>query len=110
MIETLYKTSLPEKEKSECYVLLLTSRLARGRRVFAFMEEHGKWNDSLMRFLYEVKSVSAEEGITYDDALNMYKTSKGNLAQLGFVYSFIPDCPRKAPIAALHPEPELATV
>jgi hypothetical protein len=110
MIETLYKTTLPEKGKSECYVLVLTSRLASGRRVFAFMEEHGKWNNSLMRFLHEVKSVSAEEGLTGEDALKMYKSSKENLAKLGFVHSFVPDCCPTIPAAELHHESELATI
>jgi hypothetical protein len=95
MIETLYKTANPEREKSECYVLVLTSRVASGRRVFAFMEEHGKWDDGFMRFLFQVNSVSAEEGLTYDEALEMYKASKQNLAEKGFVHSFVPDCARK---------------
>jgi hypothetical protein len=93
MIETLYKTNFPEKGRSECYVLVLTSRLTGGRRVFAFMEEHGKWDNSLMRFLHKVKTVSAEEGMTYAEVLAMYKTSKENLAAKGFIYSFVPDFP-----------------
>ena len=97
MIETLYKTSSPERGKSECYVLVLTSRVASGRREFAFMEEHGEWDDGLTRFLYKAISVSAEQGLTYEDALNMYKESKQRLALAGFVHSFLPDCARKAP-------------
>jgi hypothetical protein len=51
MIETVYKTPTPEKGKSECYVLVLTSRAASGGSVYAFMEEHGQWNDDLQRLL-----------------------------------------------------------
>ena len=42
MIETLYKTKTPEKERSECYVLVLASRPASEDRAYVFMEEHGR--------------------------------------------------------------------
>ncbi len=91
MIETLYKTHTPEKGKSECYVLVLTSRVSRGGKVFAFMEEHGNWNDDLQRFVYKVKSINAEEQLTYEHARRMYESARGNLIRKGFVHSFGPD-------------------
>jgi len=93
MIETLYKTDMPEKGRSECYVL--TSRVASGRRVYAFMEEHGKWDNGLMRLLYEVESVRVEEELTRDEAFAMYEQARHSLAERGFIYSFTPDSGRK---------------
>ena len=95
MIETLYKTHTPEKGKSECYVLVLTSRVSRGGKVFAFMEEHGNWNDDLQRFIYRVKSINAEEQLTYEHAHRMYESARSNLVRNGFVHSFGPDGARK---------------
>lgn len=97
MIETLYKTHTPEKGKSECYVLVLTSRVSRGGKVYAFMEEHGNWNDDLQRFVYRVKSINAEEQLTYERAHSMYKSARGNLIGKGFVHSFGPDGARHEP-------------
>ena len=60
MIETLYRTPTPEKGKSERYVLVLTSRAASAGRVYAFMEEHGQWNDDLQRLAYRVAGLTLE--------------------------------------------------
>ena len=91
MIETLYKTHTPEKGKSECYVLVLHLPRLPGGKVFAFMEEHGNWNDDLQRFVYKVKSINAEEQLTYEHARRMYESARGNLIRKGFVHSFGPD-------------------
>ena len=52
MIETLYKTSAPEREKSECYVLVLARRTGDRKDLYAFMEEHGRWDYGTQRFGY----------------------------------------------------------
>ena len=88
MIETLYKTQTPEKEKSECYVLVLTSRAASGGKVYAFMEEHGQWHDDLQRFRYRVNAINTEEELTYQHARGMYERAKSNLVRKGFIHSF----------------------
>jgi len=106
MVETLYKTKKPVKEISECYVLVLTSRPASGRKVYLFMEEHGRWDGISKRFIREVSSINAEDGTTYEDALVMYNTARRKLAQLGFIHSFVPDCCRKGPYAYRLFEPE----
>ena len=95
MIETLYKTPEPEKERSECYVLVLTSRSASANKAYVFMEEHGYWDDSLGRFHHEVMSISAEEELTRQEALAMYNAAKKKLAERGFLHAFRPDCNRK---------------
>lgn len=88
MIETLYKTQTPEKGRSECYVLVLTSRVASGGKFYAFMEEHGQWNDDLQRFTYRVNSIHADEQLSYQHARGIYETAKTNLARKGFVHCF----------------------
>ncbi len=109
MIETLHKTQTPEKGKSECYVLVLTSRATSAGKVYAFMEEHGQWHDDLQRFLYRVNSINTEEQLTYPHAHDMYERAKGNLVRKGFVHSFGPDGVRKEPNSDQISEPELAT-
>ena len=95
MIETLYKTQTPEKGRSECYVLVLTARPASEGKVYVFMEEHGRWDDDLERFIYEVASISTESDLTHQEANAMYDTAKKKLAQHGFVHTFVQDFGRK---------------
>ncbi len=105
MIETFYKTDMPEKGRSECYVLVLSSRPASERKVYVFMEEHGYWDDSLEKFLYEIISVSAEEDLNQQKALAMYNTSKRTLVQRGFIHTFAPDfhCKKQHEYQLLEP-------
>ena len=97
MIETLYNTQSPEKNRSECYVLVLTSRVASGGQAYAFMEEHGQWNADLQRFVYRVNSIHAEEPLSYQNARVIYETTKRNLALRGFVHSVGSDGQHKEP-------------
>jgi hypothetical protein len=108
MIETLYKTQTPEKGKSECYVLVLTSRAASNGKVYAFMEEHGQWNDDMQRFIYEVNSINTEEQLTYQHARGMYEKAKDQLTGKGFVHSFSLDGMRKESAPEQVPEQEAA--
>ena len=94
MIETVYKTATPEKDKSECYVLVLTSRASSGGSLYAFME-HGQWNNDLKRLLYKVRSINTDERLTYQHARGLYEMSKRPLAQMGFVHCFASDGRRK---------------
>src|SRR5262249_53897263 len=105
MIETLYNTQTPEKNRSECYVLVLTSRVASGGTSYAFMQEHWHWNADLDRFIYRVNAIHAEEPLSYQHARGMYETAKHNLAQRGFVHSFASNGQRKEP----HPDPAAQT-
>jgi hypothetical protein len=109
MIETLYDTETPENGSSECYVLVLTPRPASGRKVYFFMEEHGKWDESLNRLLFEVTSISAEGEMTHEEALAMYNNAKRKLAQRGFIHAFGPGVSRKMPNAHELFQPESAT-
>jgi hypothetical protein len=97
MIETLYKTKTPEKERSECYVLVLTARPGSEGKVYVFMEEHGRCDDGLERFIYEVTSISTESDLNRQEAHEMYDTAKKRLAQRGFVHTIVQDFGRKKP-------------
>lgn len=108
MIETLYKTPTPEKGKSECYVLVLTSRAASGGSVYAFMEEHGQWNDDLQQLLYRVHSINTDEQLSYQHARGLYERSKHRLAEMGFVHSFSSDGLRNKPCSEQVRLPEAA--
>ena len=95
MIETIYQTDQPVKGLTECYVLVLTSRASSGRKVYAFMQEHGQWNDQHGRFIYEVDAIGAGESLGHQEALELYHEAKRKLAQRGFVHSFLPEDKRK---------------
>ncbi len=109
MIETLYNTETPENGSSECYVLVLTPRPASGRKVYFFMEEHGKWDESLNRLLFEIMSISTEGEMTQEEALAMYNNTKRKLAQRGFIHAFAPGYTRKMPHAYRLFQPESVT-
>lgn len=110
MIETFYRTQTPEKGKSECYVLVLTSRAASNGKVYAFMEERGRWSDDLQQFIYQVNSINTEEQLTYQHARGMYENAKDHLVRKGFVHCFGPDGLHKecAPEQVLEPEAALS--
>lgn len=97
MIETLYMTMTPVKGKSECYVLVLSSRPGSERKVYVFMEEHGSWDESSERFVFEVTSINTESELTRQEAFAMYNNAKKRLAERGFIHSFVPDFDRKKP-------------
>lgn len=110
MIETLYETQAPEKDSSECYVLVLTSRVSTRGTAYVFMEEHGRWDDALQRYRYSVNSINTDERLTYENAIDLYKTAKRNLALKGFIHSNVSDAQRKVGRANGILEPEMATV
>jgi hypothetical protein len=91
MIETLYKTTEPEREKSECYVLVLARRTGDRKDHYAFMEEHGRWDDGAQRFGYQVMFIEVEDELTRQRALDLYEDAKQRLARRGFVHSLVMD-------------------
>ncbi len=109
MIETLYKTATPEKDRSECYVLVLTSRVSTRGTAYVFMQEHGRLDSELGRFRYTVTNINTDERLTYEQAKSLYENAKRDLARIGFVYAFDPTAVRNMPSPELLPAPELAT-
>jgi hypothetical protein len=86
MIETLYKTETPEKERSECYVLVLTARPASENRAYVFMEEHGRWDGDFNGFIHEVASIDTEGMLSREEAFARFHSAKERLAQRGFIH------------------------
>jgi hypothetical protein len=109
MIETLYKTGKPEREKSECYVLVLARRTGNGQGLYAFMEQHGQWDDRTQRFVYQVISIEIEDELTRQRALDIYENAKQRLAQRGFVHCVVMDYRPRDPQADQLPVAEQAT-
>lgn len=97
MIETLYNTGNPDKEKSERYILVLTPKPASKGRRYSFMEKHGYWDDDQKRLHFDVTSIRTEEQMTYEDGLEAYNSARRRLAEKGFIHSFIPDFLRTKP-------------
>lgn len=97
MIETFYRTESPTRGQSECYVLVLTSRAASGRKVYAFMQEHGQWNDEQQRFVHTVQSIGTSDSLTFAEGQALYEQARHQLATAGFVHAFRPDFVRKGP-------------
>ncbi len=97
MIETLYKTETPVRGESECYVLVLTSRASTGRKIYAFMQQHGQWDDTYQRFVYTIESIGASDTLSHQEGQALYEEAKRKLARNGFVHAFQPDCVRKGP-------------
>jgi hypothetical protein len=90
MIEIMYSTAKPERDRSESFLLVLTSRKVHGQRAYAFMQEHGQWNPELNRYVHQVSSILADEGTTLHEAQELYEEAKSKLAERGFVHSFFP--------------------
>lgn len=92
MVETLYKTSTAEAEKSECYELSLHALPGTGPRLYAIREDHGWWDESTKTFIHHVTTLNtAEEGVTYGEAQAMYMKARESRVRSGFVHSFAPD-------------------
>jgi hypothetical protein len=104
MIEIMYSTPKPERDRSESFLLVLTSRKVNGQRAYAFMEEHGQWNPELNRYVHQISSILADEGTTFNQARELYQNAKSKLAERGFVHSFAPlmETPKELKVADLE--------
>lgn len=92
MVETLYKTRTPEVGKSECYELSLRAVPGTNPRAYAFKEDHGWWDDAAREFIHHITTINtAEEGISLEEAQEMYIKARAYRARGGFVHSFAPD-------------------
>jgi hypothetical protein len=91
-VETLYKTKTPEKDKSECYELVLDSVAGTPPRTFRFLEKHGWWDEASKTYVLARTTIDTEEeAITLEEAETMFNAAKSNRARNGFVHSFAPD-------------------
>jgi hypothetical protein len=94
MLETLYKTSTPEEGKSECYELSLKMLPGISAHRHYVREDHGWWDDSTKTFIHYVETLNtAAEGVTSEEAEEIYRKARTNRANSGFVHSFSPFWP-----------------
>lgn len=100
MIEILYRTHMPQKDRSECYVLVLAPRAGSQKRFCSFMLEHGYWDAGVDRYLYEIVSIEAGAELSYQDGIVLFDAAKRRLAEDGFVHSFAAQGFRKDPAVA----------
>lgn len=88
MVETLYQTQNPLRGMAECYELILKKKDTGG---FIFSERHGWWDDPTKEFRLQRTTIEPEEGMSYDEALDMYKAARKYHARGGFVHAYSPD-------------------
>ncbi len=110
MIETLYRTSTHLSDKSERYVLVLTSRAGSGRQRYAFMEEHGTWDEEAQRLSIRPVSIHADENLTWDAANALYQASRARIAAKGFGHSIVHKHPVRPVYQACKSAPEAVLV
>jgi hypothetical protein len=91
MIETLYKTSQPEKDLSEYYSLVIHAPHGKGSRGYTFEERHGRWDEAAKRPLLKVTTISPEEGLSFAEAQKMYTDQRQHRSDGDFRHSFSPD-------------------
>jgi hypothetical protein len=91
-VETLYNTKTPEKERSECYEIVIDLLPWIGPRNFRFLEKHGWWDEASESYVIAAQDMdSFEEGRTLEEAEARFEQAKANHAKNGFVHSFAPD-------------------
>jgi hypothetical protein len=91
-VETLYKTKTPEKDKSECYELVIGTVPGTSPRTFRFLEKHGWWDEESKTYVLSRTTIDTEqEAITLEEAETMFEAAKANRASNGFVHGFAPD-------------------
>lgn len=91
-VETLYKTKTPEKEKSECYELVINHVPGVAPRIHGFLEMHGWWDEASKTYVLSRTTINTkEEPLTLEEAEKMLNDAKSYLARNGFVHSFSPD-------------------
>lgn len=92
-VETLYKTKTPQKERSECYEIVIDLLPWIGPRNFRFLEKHGFWDEKSESYIVAATDIdSFEEGRTLEEAEAQFEQTKALHARNGFVHSFAPDC------------------
>ncbi len=77
---------------SECYEISLKFLPGTDPRGYVFREDHGGWDEGTKTFVHRVTTINtAEEGITLEEAEDMYTKARSSRARSGFVHSFAPD-------------------
>jgi hypothetical protein len=94
-IETLYRTRTPQKQRSECYEIVIDILPWVGPRNFRFVKKHGCWHEESNAYTLSLADADAiERGVTLQEAEALYEAAKAECAHNGFVHSFAPDYSR----------------
>jgi hypothetical protein len=88
MQETLYKTGTPERFLSEYYEMAVLAIPGIEPRVYKFIELHGWWDEAEKMAKNNFTTICPEEGLTYEEAAEMFNKQREHRARGGFVYSF----------------------
>jgi hypothetical protein len=113
MVETLYKTKIPEPAiwRQEFFELSLGEQTVGGQLGY-FVRETQCWWDSVANRTVRVQyTLSPREGFaTIEEAQARYQLQRLNRARRGFVHSFIPgyDATRKSKYVLIEIVPQAA--
>jgi hypothetical protein len=88
MQETLYKTQTPEKDDSEYYEMVILSVPEIQPRRYKFTVMHGWWDEANKQSRATTETICPEDGLSYEEAEEMYNKQKEYLTRQGFIYSF----------------------
>ena len=88
MQETLYKTATPQSFLSEYYEIAVLSRPGNQSGEYMFIELHGWWDEEAKEPKHNVVTINPEEGLTLEEAEEMYRKQREHRARSGFIYSF----------------------
>ena len=93
MIETLYKTKIPQPTawRQEFYELSLGEQNVDGQPGYFVRETQCWWDPRAKRMVRVLYTLSPREGfLTIEDARERYQLQRTNRARRGFVHSFSP--------------------
>lgn len=88
MQETLYNTESPQKFISEYYEIIVLARPGNDSHGYMFIECHGWWDESEKRPKNDFVTKCPEDGMTIEEAEEMYLAQRVHRARGGFIYSF----------------------
>ena len=91
MQETLYKTDTPEDLVTEFYEIAVVARSGKDSPGYIFIEKHGWWDETSQRPKHSLTTICPDEGLTLEQARDIYRARRENRARSGFIHSFSPD-------------------
>lgn len=89
--ETLFRTNVPDRSKSEFYELVVFPRPNDGFGMHGFRETHAWWDEKSEDMRCEITTINPDEAMTFDAAQKMYFDTRRSRAKSGFVHSFTRD-------------------
>jgi hypothetical protein len=90
MQEMLYKTTTPVDLLSEYYEIAILARKGNGYPGYMFIEKHGWWDERSNQLKHSLTAICPDEGLTLEQAQEMYRERRAYRARVGFIHSFSP--------------------